>query len=112
FRLASEYAGQAGSGGWAILSAKFGLIRPGKRIGFYDTTINRSDAVLAIRVRRQLLREYPGVREIRSLAGARYNEILEMATAGRDVRLVFPLAGLGLFARLRWLKARCRHNRR
>jgi hypothetical protein len=88
---------------WAILSAKYGLLLPGRLVEPYEKTLNTMSArrrrTWARFVRQAIHREWPRA-DFVVLAGARYRE----AVAGLPAK--FPLAGLSLGRQLQWLKRR------
>jgi hypothetical protein len=101
FRKAAAYARTFG--GWYILSAKYGLVRPEAVIQPYDCTLLNMPAADRLawgrRVAEQMAGEgIVGARFI-ALAGAKYTEPLVRA----GVSLETPLKGLGIGRQLAWL---------
>lgn len=86
---------------WGILSAKYGLILPSTQIPPYNVTLTRMERGKRMRwceTTFQAIVEQWGVKASYTvLAGEPYL----CATAGLDA--VYPLAGLGIGERLRWL---------
>jgi hypothetical protein len=92
-------------GAWAILSARYGIVDPGRVIEPYDETLaGKSRAELeawGVRVRAQLFGGLPMVssRPLVVLAGARYRGWLD------GIEHSAPLAGMGIGEQKAWLKA-------
>jgi hypothetical protein len=102
--------------GWAILSAKHGLLMPDQVIAPYDLTLRKTcvdyRVSWASRVNRALLETFPD-RRFLVLAGSQYREALgncsaRFALAGCLIWLPHkaPLEGMGIGEQLAWLKAR------
>jgi hypothetical protein len=91
---------------WFILSARYGLLAPQKRIGPYDQTLNTMKTAhrqtWAADVRRQMDVELPDAQRCVVLAGERYREFLMDYLNERFVTEV-PMRGLTLGKQLRWL---------
>lgn len=98
---------------WAVLSAKYGLVRPNERIQPYDETLNtktRADRLnWAGRVVESIRAEWNCIPCVFVfLAGAKYREgVLEALSAIPDVSVEVPMQGLGIGRQLQWLSARC-----
>jgi hypothetical protein len=105
FRLCRSYAEEHYPDDWFILSAHYGLIQPGSHISNYDSTFWRSDRsrVSLETLRKQCALLLAGYDTVASLAGAAYNECIKHAL-GPDQLLRMPLASMGLFERMKWLK--------
>ena len=94
---------------WFILSAKYGLVNPEKRISPYDKTLNKmpkekrrkwTDGVLD-----QLLPHLDGVNSVVILAGKRYREFLEPELSNRGFNVCVPMRSLQIGNQLSWLDA-------
>ena len=103
FKLCRRYAIAVAGDRWAILSAKYGFLRPADLIMQYNTAFGKNaDAISVAELRAQWRQRFRHVRTVVSLASRAYNERLAAAVA-ETVRLEMPLAGLNLFQRTAWL---------
>lgn len=106
FRKASGYA-EAVADGWYVLSAKYGLVDPGRVIEPYDETLNemgsRERRAWAAGVLRQLEVVLRSGDKVIMLAGQRYREGLIGALRARGVQVSVPMEGLGIGEQLHWL---------
>ncbi len=86
---------------WGILSAKYGLIMPGQIIPPYNVTLTKMARAKRMRwcetTFQAIVERWSAEESYVVLAGESYL----CATAGLDA--VYPLAGLGIGERLRWL---------
>lgn len=99
FRKSRAWAERFGAW-WFILSAKYGVVPPGKVIAPYDLTLS-SMSWHERAVWNQKVREQWGTHDHRPvvlLAGANYREWC----SGRGYRV--PMEGLGIGRQLQWLK--------
>lgn len=99
FRKSVAWAERGGLG-WAVLSAKFGLVHSYETLPPYNLTLSgmttSQRAEWVDRVRRRIATELPGL-EFVVLAGRLYRS----AVAGLPHTV--PMAGLGIGQQLRWL---------
>lgn len=97
---------------WAVLSAKYGLVRPDERIHPYDETLNDKTKAerraWAARTLDRIQVAWPTTpRTFVFLAGARYREwLLEVLSSIPGVSVETPLQGLGIGRQLQWLSVR------
>ena len=106
FKLCRQYAEKHHDDAWVILSARYGFLRPETLISRYDTTFLSGGATVSTRtLKRQWRKSFPGVGRVTTLAGREYVTRL-LNSLPHDVEVHQPLEGLGLFARLSWLKRR------
>lgn len=105
FIKARAYVTAIGSS-WRILSAKHGLLNPDSIVEPYNATLNTmpiaerrawAEVVLAA-----LDATIGNGDEVTILAGARYREFLVHALEARGIRVLVPMAGLGVGEQLRW----------
>jgi hypothetical protein len=93
---------------WAILSAQHGLVLPDSEIEPYDTKLPRPGPKLenwAMSTAKTVrLRVNATTTEVVCLAGAEYAVPFAWALAYYRITCEQPLAGMGIGARLRWLK--------
>lgn len=106
FRACRRYAEESGHP-WAILSAGFGLVMPHWELWPYDVTLPKCGPELETWAMGaagtlQLLIE-PS--EVVCLAGATYADPFARALECLAIPCSQPLAGMGIGARLSWLKA-------
>lgn len=105
FRLASAYA-RRNSSGWAILSAKHGLVYPWEVIEPYEMTLNtmsKNDRkTWSNKVIYELAMQEWDCYEI--LAGKKYREFICPWMADNGIEYYVPMEGLGIGQQLKWLK--------
>lgn len=106
FRKARQFA-ELYCDGWYILSAKHGLLMPGRVIAPYDQTLTTQSpgerATWARRVGKQIHKRFPDPVEFVIVAGRKYWEELapSLAADGHEVRI--PLSGLSIGKQLQAL---------
>ena len=92
---------------WFILSAKYGLLDPEKRISPYDKTLNKMPKEKrrewAHKVLNKLVPHLEGINYVVILAGSRYREFLEPKLCDRGFHVCVPMRSLGIGEQLRWL---------
>lgn len=106
FRAARAYA-EATCSRWYILSAKFGLLDPERVVAPYEARLQRPQArAWGQRVGAALAAAEPDPNAtFVCLAGAAYADAIEMpAERELELRWQEPLAGMGIGARIHWLK--------
>jgi hypothetical protein len=106
FRACRRYAETFHANNWFILSAKYGFLSPDTLICNYDTTFgerNASEVISAEHFKSQFESTLAEYRVIVSLAGRLYNRRLASVLL-KEQTLELPLASLGLFNRMKWLK--------
>jgi hypothetical protein len=113
FQASRRYAERFYRDNWFILSAHFGLLHPATQIMDYDTTFGQNgDAVIPIaKLQRQceaMLGRYDWVI---SLASQAYNQQLSQSLR-KGQSLEIPLASVGLFDRMKWLRRAVSTNRK
>ena len=108
FGKARDYAESLGCP-WFILSARYGLVRPGDTIVPYEQTLNTMPIAerrgWAARVNAQLREAAPAASHAVVLAGECYREFLADHLTTRGIRVEVPMAGLGIGQQLAWLAA-------
>ncbi|MEH2517536.1 cytoplasmic iron level regulating protein YaaA (DUF328/UPF0246 family) [Bradyrhizobium sp. AZCC 1610] len=109
FRMAKEYVRQ-NADRWFILSAEYGLLRPGQMIDPYEATLNNLGIKLrqhwAKRVMHQMAElDLWGSRAI-VLAGKNYREFLMDPLMLRFKSVEVPMDGLMMGQQLSWLSKR------
>jgi hypothetical protein len=112
FRLSWSYTSQTFDAVY-ILSAKHGLVNPGRRIRNYDVTLKR----MPVHARRRWARKVAGEIlemissdvELHLFCGKQYREFLVDALKPRKVFV--PLKKLGLGRQLQWYKKRLHKER-
>jgi hypothetical protein len=91
---------------WCILSAKYGLVRPGQVLAPYDETLNKMKIAerraWATRVMVQMDDLMPSVRTVVVFAGLRYREFL-MEYMSQRWTVEVPLKGLRIGKQMQWL---------
>jgi cytoplasmic iron level regulating protein YaaA (DUF328/UPF0246 family) len=109
FRLCRHYAETFYPDRWLILSAKYGLVLPDEPIEKYDvsfkpikSTKKKTTATLWT-LKKQCQLYLAGARNLICIAGEKYSLALESVLHER-VQIKYPLAHMGLFARMAWLK--------
>jgi hypothetical protein len=104
FKKARNYA-EKNCGGWAILSAKHGLIYPWERIEPYDATLNNLTANQRRAWATQVLTDLAKTdwEHIEILAGHKYREHIEAWLTKKCWSYSVPMRGLGIGQQLRWL---------
>lgn len=109
FRKSRRYA-RARCDRWYILSARYGLVEPGRRVEPYDITPEglsetalRAWSLLALHA--LLDRTEPGD-SITILAGDDFREFLEPELESRGYDVSVPLAGRRIGEQLQWLEER------
>ncbi|MBI4546374.1 MAG: hypothetical protein HY707_00215 [Ignavibacteriae bacterium] len=106
FLLSKRYAEKFYSDRWFILSAKYGLIAPDKKISNYDITfVNGKGVISETKLRNQSRALLRNIDEAILLAGKDYFDRLKSA-APNHLKIHIPLESKGLFDRIRWLKVR------
>jgi hypothetical protein len=103
---------EAQNGNWYILSAKHGLLRPGKRISPYNVTLNDMSAskrkewskVVAIRLRSHCQKGT----KVFLFAGSKYRTYLVPFLKAWGCKVKVPLARLGNGRQLSWFKKQLR----
>jgi len=107
FRGMRRYAEQ-NADAWYILSAKYGVVRPGDVIAPYEQTLNKMGkpdrTAWAERVQAALLALLPPGAAVVFLAGERYREALVTFLKQRGFTVEVPMAGLAFGSQLKWLK--------
>jgi hypothetical protein len=102
FRLARAVAEPRGR--WYVLSARYGLVRPGDILSPYDEMLPKNASAWASRVAAQLAdNEVPG--PVLVLAGSRYAGPLVPLLKEDGFEPELPLKGLGIGQQLAWLVA-------
>lgn len=109
FKKARAYA-RSHSNYWYILSARYGLLKPGDLIDPYSITVDdlSDDDLfkLAQRVVQRLYRTPVTSNDhFTMLAKSTYCKVLAPVLAARSYSFSYPLAGKGIVQQLRWLKA-------
>ena len=108
FGKARDYAESLGCP-WFILSARYGLVRPGDTIEPYEQTLNTMPVAdrrgWAARADAQLREAAPAASHAVVLAGTRYREFLAGHLTARGIRVEVPMAGLRIGEQLSWLAA-------
>jgi len=106
FRLALNYVTHNFQR-YYILSAKYGLLRPEKRVRGYNKTLNRMSVknrrMWAVSVARGIRKVVLRGNELYFYAGKRYREEL-MRLLGSDYKCKAPLKGLSIGRQLQWYK--------
>lgn len=112
FRLCRRYAELYYPDRWLILSAKYGLVLPDEPIEKYDVSFKSANKmVVKVNALVDQCQYYFGeARKVICIAGREYILILESALQ-RRIPLESPLAHMGLFARMAWLKTQIHHAR-
>ena len=98
---------------WFVLSAKYGLVRPGQVLAPYDETLNKMKIAerraWASRVTAQMDELMPTVQTVVVFAGLRYREFL-MEYMSQRWTVEVPLEGLGIGEQLQWFKRHAGHE--
>ena len=106
FVKARDYVEATGAD-WRILSAKYGLITPDRRIDPYELTLNKMAVAerrrWADRVLEQVRERDSQPARIVMLAGARYREFLEPRLRTMGIRVDVPMIGMRIGEQLQWL---------
>jgi hypothetical protein len=93
---------------WYILSAKYGLVEPGRMIEPYNQTPKEMPTDKRRQWAEQVLVELGQILGQRDtvilLAGQRYREFLENPLRAEGRKLCVPMRNLGIGEQLRWLK--------
>jgi hypothetical protein len=93
---------------WFVLSAKYGVLPPGRIVAPYELTLNtlaaRDREEWAARVRGQLERVLPPKAHVILLAGERYRAGLVPWLSSRKYAIEVPMAGMRMGEQLKWLK--------
>lgn len=109
FRKARAYVEGTGRP-WRLLSARYGLLDPGKTVRPYDRVLEalpRADRrAWADRVLTALAAEFPDLSTVELLAGERYREFLQPDLEARGVAVHVPMAGLRIGEQMAWLDQR------
>lgn len=106
FQKMRAFAERAGSP-WFILSARYGLVSPDKKIEPYELTLNKMG--IAERrawgqsVTQALAPHLDGIERVIFLAGARYREFLAAPLRQRGITVQVPMEGLAFGEQLAWL---------
>ncbi|MCY3703921.1 MAG: hypothetical protein OXH08_00225 [Gammaproteobacteria bacterium] len=99
---------------WRILSARYGLLDPGRPVRPYDRMLEglpRAERrAWADRVLAAFHAEFPDVSTVELLAGERYREFLQPALEARSVVVQVPMAGLRIGEQMAWLDRRVRRR--
>ena len=107
FQKARRFAEASGCR-WFVLSAKYGLVAPGRVIRPYEQTLNTMRVAerraWAKRVSEQLADAAPEFRQVVFLAGARYREFLAGQLTERGASVSIPMKGQRIGEQLRWLE--------
>ena len=92
---------------WLVLSAKYGIVRPGDTIAPYNETLNGKSAeyrkAWADNTSKQLFAELSGGSGLIVLAGKAYRQYLDLSFASW---VGIPMNGLGIGQQLAWLDSR------
>jgi len=106
FRASRRYA-ERHADEWYILSAEYGLLRPGKLVRPYEKTLNNMGQADRMawgqRVQKKLLAAIPANAEVIILAGQRYREHLVPFLLARGNMVPIPMEGLSIGRQLRFL---------
>jgi len=93
---------------WYILSAKYGLLEPGKVISPYECTLNKMPKKARLdwgdRVYESIHATVKRGSALAFVAGERYREELVTRLAEQGYRIRIPLEGLSIGMQLSWLK--------
>jgi hypothetical protein len=110
FRANRRYARMVGHA-WLVLSAKHGFITPQTVIESYDATFANPgpDLVTDIALREQALLIAEQDKFIVCLGTHAYNERVEIAFAGLNVDIHYPLKGIGSHHSLQWVTRHTNH---
>ncbi|MBI2108680.1 MAG: hypothetical protein HYT93_00665 [Parcubacteria group bacterium] len=107
FRFAWQYTSQHFDRVF-ILSAKYGLLDPERRVCDYDTTLNTMtiDARKrwSVQVAKQILQKTNTSDELHLFCGKKYREFVVALLRGQ--KCFYPLHGLGIGQQLQWYKER------
>jgi len=113
FRLCRMYAEAFYPGRWLILSAKYGLILPDKRIEKYDVSFgsvkqaNKHRLITIDTLARQCKNHLHNAKKVVCLAGKQYALMLK-SVLQNETEMECPLSNMGLFARMAWLRTQIR----
>jgi hypothetical protein len=107
FRKASAFAARSASR-WFVLSAKYGLLAPDRRVACYDQVLTRMTAAerreWAGRVLERLIPQVRAGDRVLVLAGLAYREHLLERLRRHACTVEVPMEGLGIGRQLQWLK--------
>ncbi|SRR6266849_818544 len=107
FQKARAYV-ESRDGRWFILSAKYGLVAPGRIIAPYNVTLHNMTSsnrrAWAEGVAGQLRRKLHTGDTVVLLAGETYRQYLVLLLRQRGCEVEIPMRGLGIGQQLRWLK--------
>ena len=110
FRLCRLYAETFYPGRWLILSSRYGLVLPEEYIEKYDASFKSSrlsekDTVITPEILKKQCRYYfNDATKVVCIAGNEYTSILR-SSLQEGVQMESPLAHMGLFARMAWLRS-------
>jgi len=110
WRARRRYA-EASGAAWFILSAKHGLVKPSEVLAPYEVALNQRSARerrdWGMEVAADLEAEIGDLQDatVEIHAGAPYRDAVRAPLEGKGVRLVNPLAGLGIGQQLVWYGA-------
>ncbi|MEW6133592.1 MAG: DUF6884 domain-containing protein [Pseudomonadota bacterium] len=112
FKKARRHVEEAGLD-WFILSAKYGLIHPGKQIEPYELTLNtmpiRERKAWANRVFQQIKEEIPDRKKFVFLAGSKYREFLLPLLEADGAQVRVPMIGLTQGRQMEWFDTHQAH---
>ena len=107
FHIAAKNYAEKFCTGYLILSAKYGLMKPSFIIPHsYDVTFSRpDDPYIRLSELREQASHHKHIKKIQVLCPSVYATKLTQAFSSCDVRLEFPLRGLGSFGAMHtWLR--------
>ncbi len=103
-RLAIRYAETFYPDSWVILSGKYGFLYPWEEIENYDVKLVKLNEEFLNKLRRQIVeKSLYRYRKVIVLGGENYVEACRKAFSSYDIPVIDPLAGLGMFNRIRLL---------
>lgn len=114
FRLSRLYAETFYPHRWLILSARYGLVLPSEPIANYDVSFNsgrslgKNMVLNGNTVTKQSQYYFKEAKKVVCITGENYVRVLK-ASLQKGIQIECPLAHMGLYARMAWLKAEIRN---
>jgi hypothetical protein len=87
---------------WAILSAKYGFLKPNEKIDTYDLTLNNMSAKDVKAWSKEVAEHLYGYDKVYFFAGKQYRKYLIPLLEAKGIECIIPLQGMGIGQQLQF----------